>query len=70
VKPPWRRRLLLLGCRLLVALVVALLFFLLPLPIPLGREVRLAKDALVALILVCFLGKLLYDTLFYDHYWP
>ncbi len=21
-------------------------------------------------LLVCYLGKLLYDTLFYDHYWP
>ncbi len=25
---------------------------------------------LTGLLLVCYLGKLLYDTLFYDHFWP
>lgn len=25
---------------------------------------------LAAIILICAIGKALYDTLFYDHYWP
>ncbi len=25
---------------------------------------------ITSFVLVCYLGKLLYDTFFYDHYWP
>ncbi len=28
------------------------------------------QEPLGALLIVCFLGKALYDTLFFDRYWP
>lgn len=42
----------------------------LPLPWELPTWVYEARTGLAVALLVCFLGKLLYDTLFYDHYRP
>ncbi len=36
----------------------------------LGPLVGAVQMPLAVFFLVCFIGKLLYDTLFYDHYWP
>lgn len=69
-KPGWATRVKRALLRALVALGVALLFILLPLPLGPWRRYELVKDGLVAFVLVCYLGKLLYDTLFYDRYWP
>ncbi len=54
----------------LTAMFVALLFVLVPMPLMQTPRLGLVKDALVVLVLVCYLTKLLYDTLFYDHYRP
>lgn len=57
-------------CRALAALGVALLFILLLLPHLPWKRYQLLEVGLMAFILICYLGKLLYDTLFYDRYWP
>ena len=59
--------------RALVRLSVALLLYDLVLRIPWSEDVApwvalIAAGALIATILI-LAGKLLYDTLFYNHYW-
>ena len=54
----------------LTALAIGLLFILLPLPLETRKQYQLIKDGVVAFLLVVYLGKLLFDTLFYDRYWP
>jgi hypothetical protein len=45
--------------------------FLLWVPLPmLPLSVLNYREAVVVFGVVVALGKLLYDTLFYDHYWP
>ncbi len=61
----WRR---LLRASLLV-LVGGGVLLLIPLPM-LPASVLTYRQALVVFGVVVALGKLLYDTLFYDHYWP
>lgn len=56
--------------RALTALAIGLLFILLPLPLETRSQYQLIKDGVVAFLLVVYLGKLLFDTLFYDRYWP
>ncbi len=56
--------------RALAALAIGFLFILLPLPLETKRQYQLLKDGVVAFLLVVYLGKLLFDTLFYDRYWP
>ena len=63
--PRWRR--LLRGSMLILTFGVLLL--LAPLPM-LPAAVLTYRQALVVFGIVVALGKLLYDTLFYDHYWP
>ena len=54
--------------RALVAVFIALLFVLVPLPM-LGTPVlAMIKNGVVVGVLVCYLTKLLYDTFFYDRY--
>lgn len=65
IAPRWRR--LLRGSVLVLAIGVLLLFA--PLPM-LPASVLTYRQALVIFGIVVALGKLLYDTLFYDHYWP
>ncbi len=55
--------------RLGLGLAAALVLMHLPLG-RLGPAAVALQTPLAALLLVCFVGKLLYDTLFYDHYWP
>lgn len=61
----WRN--LLRGAVLTLAIGAFLLFI--PLPM-LSASVLSYRQALVVFGVVIALGKLLYDTLFYDHYWP
>jgi len=61
----WRR--LLRASRLVLA--VGGVFLLIPLPM-LPASVLTYRQAVVVFGVVVTLGKLLYDTLFYDHYWP
>lgn len=61
----WRR--LLRAVLLLLAIGAVLLFV--PLPM-LPASVLGYRQTLVIFGIVVALGKLLYDTLFYDHYWP
>ncbi|GIV19438.1 MAG: hypothetical protein KatS3mg023_1189 [Armatimonadota bacterium] len=63
--PRWRK---LLRASLLVLAVGVVLLFI-PLPM-LPASVLTYRQALVVFGVVVALGKLLYDTLFYDHYWP
>lgn len=63
--PRWRK--LMRGSLLVLAVGMLLLFV--PLPM-LPASVLTYRQALVVLGIVVALGKLLYDTLFYDHYWP
>ncbi|MDO8670121.1 MAG: hypothetical protein Q7O66_01660 [Dehalococcoidia bacterium] len=51
---------------LVLALCVALMlgFF------PADSLLATVRLPVAALIVVCTMGKALYDTLFYDHYWP
>lgn len=56
--------------RLAWALFLSLLVLVLPLPVGVPEWAPAAQQAVAALLFVCLAGKLLYDTLFYDHYWP
>jgi hypothetical protein len=61
----WQRFLL----RALLALALALVVMFAPLGW-LGPLARALQVPFAVILFVCFLGKLLYDTLFYDRYWP
>ena len=63
--PRWRR--LMRGCVVVLAIGGLLLFV--PLPM-LPASVLTYRQVLVLFGVVVALGKLLYDTFFYDHYWP
>lgn len=56
--------------RWVLAFVLNALYFAVPWPVTLPRWTLLAHWGLGALITVCLLGKLLYDTLFYDRFRP
>lgn len=51
-----------------LAFVLNSLYFVVVLPIVLPRWASLLQWGLGALITVCLVGKLLFDTLFYDRY--
>lgn len=53
----------------LIILVVGVLLLYMPLPM-LPASVLSYRQTLVVFGVVAALGKLLYDTFFYDHYWP
>jgi hypothetical protein len=55
------------GCVVVLAIGGLLLFV--PLPM-LPASVLTYRQVLVLFSVVVALGKLLYDTFFYDHYWP
>jgi len=55
--------------RALLGTALALLMMLAPLSW-LGPLVGALQVPVAVVLFVCFLGKLLYDTLFYDRYWP
>jgi len=56
--------------RILMAVVIAVLVMLLPIPAPAPAWLPEWHVPIVVVLLVCYIGKLLYDTLFYDHYRP
>ena len=56
--------------RAAIAVVVGLVLIVAPLPRWTPRWFAYFQVPLVVLLLVCYVGKLLYDTLFYNHYWP
>ena len=53
-----------------IAVAIALFIMFFPLPQYLPSWTHQVQVAIGAAVLVCTLGKLLYDTLFYDHYRP
>ncbi len=63
-------RIVLLVVRVLMATAVAIIILLLPPPPQLPVWVARVQMPLTIFVLVCYTGKLLYDTLFYDHYQP
>ena len=64
------RRLLYLVARVALAMLVAIVVMLLPLPSGAPAWLSERHVPIIVFLLVCYIGKLLYDTLFYDHYWP
>jgi hypothetical protein len=56
--------------RVLIALALAVIIMLLPPPQGFPAWVGKVQQPLAAFLLVCYIGKLLYDTLFYDRYLP
>ncbi len=37
---------------------------------PVDGILQVVRLPVAAIIVICAIGKALYDTLFYDHYWP
>jgi hypothetical protein len=56
--------------RILLATALAVIVMMLPPPPQWPAWVGNVQSPLVVFLLVCYIGKLLYDTLFYDHYLP
>ncbi|MDP2952485.1 MAG: hypothetical protein Q8O76_04120, partial [Chloroflexota bacterium] len=54
------------GLRAAVAIMLGVGVALIPVPVLVWPHAELLKIGLVALLVVTYLGKLLYDTLFYD----
>ena len=65
-----RRTILYLAWRIVLATLLALAAMLLPAPAGAPSWLASALPALAVFLLVCYIGKLLYDTLFYDHFRP
>lgn len=61
----WRRFL----RRVFFLLLIGVALMMVPMPI-LPASVLSYRQAIIVFGLVVGIGKLLYDTLFYDHYWP
>ena len=53
-----------------LSVVITIAWGLVLLPSPAGVASLLVKDGIVVIGAVFYTGKLLYDTLFYDHYRP
>lgn len=53
-----------------IGIAIGLVVMLLPLPVHVDPLWRMLQAPIGALLIVCFVGKALYDTLFYDRYWP
>jgi len=49
---------------------LALAVMLMPLPWWTPAWLAYVQVPIVVFLLICYLGKLLYDTLFYNRYWP
>ncbi len=56
--------------RVLLATAVAVIIMFLPPPASWPQWVVEAQIPAIIFLLVCYIGKLLYDTLFFDHYQP
>ena len=55
-----------------IVLATALAVIIMALPTPDGLPLWLSNFhvPIVVFLLVCYIGKTLFDTLFYNHYWP
>jgi hypothetical protein len=56
--------------RVLVATAIAVIIMFLPPPQRFPAWLDQLQQPIVAFVLICYIGKLLYDTLFFDHYRP
>jgi hypothetical protein len=56
--------------RAALGVALGLLLLVVRLPVEVGPSWLLVQTGLGALLIVCSLGRALYDTLFYDHFWP
>jgi hypothetical protein len=56
--------------RVLIATALAVAIILLPLPWWTPAWVAYVQVPATVFLLICYVGKLLYDTLFYNRYWP
>lgn len=66
-----RERLISLIVRSLLAALIAWVLASAPLPmIPASKWFAFIQVPLVVFVLLCYIGKLLIDTFFYDHYQP
>jgi fumarate reductase subunit C len=54
--------------RVLLATAIAVIIMFLPPPERFPAWLDQVQQPIVVFVLVCYIGKLLYDTLFYDHY--
>jgi hypothetical protein len=54
--------------RILVATGLAIIVMVLPPPSELPAWLDQLWQPVIVFVLICYIGKLLYDTLFYDHY--
>ncbi len=59
-----------LALRLVVIVVVGLAIMFAPTPAKWPSWTPLVQGGIAAMVVVFSIGKLLYDTLFYDHYGP
>ena len=62
------RKLVYLVVRAVIAAALAMTIMLLPPPQGFPAWVGKVQQPLAVFVLICYIGKLLYDTLFYDHY--
>jgi len=56
--------------RIVLATALAGIIVLLPAPAEMPLWLGNLLVAVVVFVLICYIGKTLIDTLFYDHYWP
>jgi hypothetical protein len=56
--------------RILVAAGLAIIVMILPPPSALPAWLDTLWQPVIVFVLICYIGKLLYDTLFFDHYVP
>jgi uncharacterized membrane protein len=65
-----RRKVLYVVERVVVAVIIAIIVMALPPPDGFPQWLSKVQVPVVIFVFICYIGKLLYDTLFYDHYWP
>lgn len=65
-----RRKLGILLLKVLYVTVLAVIIMLLPPPPGSPEWLARVQAPVVIFVFICVIGKLLYDTLFYDHYVP
>jgi hypothetical protein len=56
--------------RVVIAGTIAWVLALAPLPIPAPKWFAYVQVPVVVFLFICYIGKLLYDTLFFNHYRP
>jgi hypothetical protein len=53
-----------------LAMICLVAWIAIELPMPVLEDWLAVKDVTVAVAAIILSGKVLFDTLFYDHYWP